>query len=1286
MIKKIFLLVTIISCFYTEQLYAQQGKVDSTFNTLDDGQNGDGFDNTVRTLSLQSDQNLIVGGDYLNLNGIPASYLTRLKPEGIIDETFNTGTGFNGKIYTSYIQSDGKIIVGGSFTTYNGVSSGRLIRLNSDGSQDTTFNTTVGATTGIIYKISPQTDGKIIIVGSFTKYNNVTVNRIARVLPDGGLDVSFLTGSGSLSNITNVEVLSDGRIVLVGNFVSFKGVSVNRIVCLFSDGSIDNNFNIGIGFNDDVNAMAVQSDGKIILGGKFTDYNGNNANRIIRIHPNGTLDNSFFSGSGFSADAVQTIKIDPFGNIMIAGSFTGFYNGTAVNRICLLNPEGTLNADFDIGSGAASASVLALENDTEGVWYVGGSFSVFDGLNQGKLAKINPDGDHDIGYLSAGVGFDSSVFKVVPLSNKKTMVFGNFTKFNGSFASRVARVLENGLFDASFNSGQLGANNLIKSAVLQVDGKIIFGGNFTKYNETVSNRVVRILPDGVVDNTFNIGLGFNGQVYAIALQSDEKVIVAGSFTSYNGVSAGRIIRLLQNGSRDTTFNTGLGADTIIEAVLVQADGKILVAGRFNTFDDRLFSRLVRLNSNGSIDSSFNVGVGFDKFVFAMALQSDNKIVLGGSFLTYNGISQKRIVRLNSNGSLDTTFESGTGFNKGDVRSILIQPDDRILVGGTFSGTYRSDNSLRLIRLEKSGNYDASFEAQLNNKLYTMSFTYDHKLIIGGDFNSISGISKHRVTRLKLCLDSTVWNGTTWSNGFASEEKEVFFKGDYEALNTTNVCSCFIEKGKKVTLLSGNTLGIEFSYHGSGVLTLEDSASIYQSDDDIVNSGIVHLKRKSTPILQSDYTYWSSPVQNQKLIEVSPKSELDKFFIFNSGLNNWAKENPSNDMIPGKGYILRGPLDFSSIVPEKFEAVFRGIPNNGKINANFETTSGSNLIGNPYPSALSADAFLIKNKQKTLGALYFWTHNTPIKNKKYTANDYAVYNLLGGVGTRKSLTSGINETIPDGTIATGQAFFIGNKERGIVEFNNSMRIIGRNSAFFKSVKKSMETDSKSGIEKHRIWINFSNSDGIFKQILLGYVEGATNLYDDQYDAATLKGNQLVDFYSIVENKNLVIQGRALPFVKTDSIVLGYKTDIKDSFSIDIDHEDGFFKEVNIFIEDKELKMIHDLKEQPYQFTTQEGVFDGRFVLRYTNKTLDKTNFENPESEIFVVIKDKIIKVSSEKEPIKEVSVFDVLGKLIYHKKNIVSREYVISTLFSQNQVLIVKIIQENGCMTTKKIIF
>jgi uncharacterized delta-60 repeat protein len=1278
---KLHFLFIIPFFFLSNNNTAQQGKLDTTFNTYDDGINGDGFDNAIRTLSMQTDGNLIVGGDFLNFNGKPLSYLTRLKTDGTVDTDFDTGSGFNGKIYSSYIQSDGKIIIGGNFTSYNGENIGRLIRLNKDGSHDTAFNTSLGASSGIINQIVEQSDGKIIIVGSFTKYNGITVNRIARILPDGNLDTSFLTGSGAPANINCVQIQPDGKIIVSGNFIKFNGIDVNRIIRLNPDGSTDVTLAVGTAFDNDIHAMILQPDGKIILGGEFTNYNGTTANRIIRLNPDGSPDSTFLSGTGLSNGTVYVIKTDISGNIMLGGSFTDLYNGLDVNRLLLLNPDGTIKPDFDMGNGPGSASVYSLVNSGDGAWYIGGSFSVFDSQNQGKLAKTDVNGIHDIGYLSAGVGFDNSVLKVLPLPNNKTIVFGNFSRFNGVAYSKIACILPDGDLDLTFNSAQAGANNTIKAATQQLDGKMIIGGSFTSYNNISCNRIARILPDGSLDGSFLSGIGFNGQVLSVVIQSDQKILIAGNFTKYNGVTFGRIVRLMQDGTIDGSFNTATGANGTIDAILVQTDGKIILGGRFDMFNGIGYSKLVRLNTDGSIDSSFSVGIGFDKNVYALDLQSDGKIIVGGSFLNYNSVSKKRILRLNSDGSLDSTFNSGTGFSNGDVRSILVQPDDRILAGGTFSGNYNGTASLRLMRLSANGIFDTSFSVSLNSNLYTMGFTADHKLLIGGNFNSVSGVAKHRIARLKLCNNSSKWDGANWSNGFPSVGKELIFEEDYLFSASENACSCSINSNKTVIISSGKTLGLSFNYTGTGILVLEDTASLYQSDDEMVNTGIIYLKRKTTPIRKFDYTCWSSPVENHRLIDVSPATLSDKFFSFDAIANYWSGEVPSNIMAVGRGYIIRGPQNFSSTVSEKYEAVFKGIPVNGKIKIALGNAGNSNLIGNPYPSAISADAFLKNNSENIKGSLYFWTHNTAITNHKYNTDDYAVYNLLGGVGTRSSLSSGENETLPDGKIASAQSFFVQGLVSGEVKFENSIRIIEQNSSFFKPAKT---TEKKKTVEKSRIWLNLTNEENAFKQLLVGYIEDATNGYDLPFDGESFNGNKYIDFYSFNEGKNWTIQGREFPFQDSDEVVLGYKTEINGNFTISIDHFDKSFTSQSLYLEDKDKMILHDLKNGSYNFSTEKGIFNNRFVLKFTDKILNTNEILPNKKQLVIYQKKGQLVIQSEDTTIQKVQVFDILGKLILEQQTN-QNSLTISNLKPQNQIWILKITTQN-CVETKKVIF
>lgn len=1263
--------------------FPQQGKSDVTFNTFDDGLLGDGFDGTVRTVALQTDGKLIVGGDFLNFNGTATPFLCRLLPDGSKDLSFNLGSGINGKVYCSMIQPDGKIILGGSFTNFNGSNATRLVRINSDGSPDATFNTTIAANAGAIYSISLQTDGNLIVVGSFTKYNGVNSNRVARILPNGNLDPTFGIGDGANSLIEEVHIQQDGKMILGGSFLAFNKIPCGKIIRLNSDGTVDTTFVQGTGFNGDVSALTTQSDGKILVGGAFLEFNGVAASKIIRLNPDGSIDGSFISGTGFSNGVVEVIKVNAATSIMIGGSFTGTYNGTDVNRVIFLDSSGVINPGFDIGSGPQNGTVNALTKDLANSWYIGGSFTVFDSQIQGRLAKIDGSGTLDFGYLTAGVGFDSSVLKVIVLADDKTMAFGNFTKFNGTVCNRITRLSENGTIDSSFNNSGTGANNSIKTAVVQTDGKVVFAGVFTNYNGIVRNRIARILVNGEIDATFSIGTGFNNQVYALVLQPDGKIIVAGNFTSYNGVLINRVVRLLPDGTLDSSFTIGSGADAIVDCILFHPNGKIVLGGQFSFFNGISYNRMVRLNTDGSIDSGFSIGVGFDKNVYSVALQSDNKMIVGGTFTSYKGASTKRLLRLNSDGSLDTSFAAGLGFSNGEIRAILIQPDNRLLIGGTFFGTYNGIAVKRMVRLLASGVYDDTFSVDLNNTLYSICFTSNNKVLIGGNFNSVSGVTKHRVARLKLCTDSSAWDGNSWSNGMPSAEKTLFFNANYTASSTINSCSCTIGSGKTVTIPEENTLGLVFDYSGSGTLILENNAALYQSEDQVANSGIIRLKRKTTPILSTDFTYWSSPVSSQKLIDVSPDTFSNKFYSFDALRDSWANEIATNVMTVGKGYIIRGPQTFSETVAARHEAVFIGVPNNGEVSVPISIPDTSNLIGNPYPSAINADLFIIRNKEIVDGTIYLWTHNTAITKNVYTSDDYAVYNLLGGVGTSAAINSGVNNTIPDGKIASGQSFFVTSiNGGGSAIFNNSMRVVGQNSSFFKS--SSPKKLKSNEIEKHRIWLNLANAEGAYKQILIGYATGATNDFDSSFDGESFDGNEYLDFYSINQNKNLVIQGRALPFEETDEIRIGFSSTLAGIFRIKIDKTDGLLTNKNVFIEDKLNNSTFDITNESYAFTTLVGTFDNRFVLRYTDKTLTSDEFTKDNKSVFVSSKNKQLLINAAKELIDEVTIYNLAGRKMYQKKNINTADFSVLNLLPENQIVLVKIVLQDGYLVTKKV--
>ncbi|WP_431243368.1 T9SS sorting signal type C domain-containing protein [Flavobacterium sp. P21] len=525
----------------------------------------------------------------------------------------------------------------------------------------------------------------------------------------------------------------------------------------------------------------------------------------------------------------------------------------------------------------------------------------------------------------------------------------------------------------------------------------------------------------------------------------------------------------------------------------------------------------------------------------------------------------------------------------------------------------------------------------------------------------------------------------WTYGVPNSNDYVDFASNYDIINDVDYCSVTVSNGATVTVADGKTLTVANGVHVAtgSTLTFGNTSNLMQtSTSNTINTGSINYNRVTPAIRKADYVYWSTPVKNQTLLALSPLTRAGLYYTHEG--SGWINVSSGSTMVSGKGYIIRGPETYPVTGGLPYPATFIGTPNNGLV------TTGVNggtfcLIGNPYPSALKADKFLTDNQTILEGTIYFWTHNTYAgtgTTTKYTANDYASYNLSGGVDT-KPANSMPSAAPPSGNIAAGQGFFAKVTTTGPVIFDNSMRLGGNaNGDFYKPGKEAKTT----GLERNRVWLNMTNEEGAFKRLLVGYIEGATNSYEGLFDGETFDGNKYLDFYSINENRRLTIQGRALPFEDTDTVPLGYKTTIVGDFTIGIDHADGNLSTQKIYLEDKKTGTVHDLGQSNYTFTTEAGTFADRFVLRYTNKTLGTGDFENIENGILVSVKDKVVKVISSKENLKDITIFDVAGKQLYNKNKVGATELSISNLQSSNQVLLIDITLENGYKTTRKIIF
>ena len=316
------------------------------------------------------------------------------------------------------------------------------------------------------------------------------------------------------------------------------------------------------------------------------------------------------------------------------------------------------------------------------------------------------------------------------------MVGGYFYEYSGVTSNYFIRLNNDGTIDDSFNSGD-GFNDGVNTIALQPDGKILVGGYFYEYSGVTANGIIRLNSDGTIDNTFNYGTGFDsggGNVYDIVIQPDGKILVGGQFNDYDGNSANNIIRLNTGGTIDNTFNSGGGFNYDVYTIALQPDGNIVVGGVFTDYDGNAANYIIRLDTYGTIDNTFNSGGGFDNYVWKIVLQPDGNIVVGGVFTDYDGNAANYIIRLDTYGTIDNTFNSGGGFDDA-VNAITLQPNGTILVGGIFNN-YDSNTAKYFIRLNNDGTIDYSFNdgEGFDNYIYDILVQPNGDILFGGEFN------------------------------------------------------------------------------------------------------------------------------------------------------------------------------------------------------------------------------------------------------------------------------------------------------------------------------------------------------------------------------------------------------------------------------------------------------------------------------------------------------------------------------------------------------------------------
>lgn len=646
--------------------------------------NSDGsFDSTflgnassfVKKILPSGDGKFLISGDFLQYGGVNRNRIARINPDGTLDLSFqpNFGSDF---VQIQAVQDDGKIIVSGNFLTVNGVSRVRLARLHGDGTLDLSFVVGEGLNSGGVERAFIDPTGKIFLAGRFSSYNNVPRNGYLRLNSDGSLDTSFVPPSAEYQReIYDVSTAPDGKVFIVGYIDA-----VYTIRRINENGSIDTSFdtsNLSSNAGRIVSVLTVP-DGKVLIGGEYDSLfiNGQliSRYRLARLNSNGTLDSSFTAqaGNSSSGGGVRVIRLMQ-NKLLIGGDFSTL-NGLSRGGIGRLEIEGVNDTEF-VGFLGSPSTVYTICRAGVGKTYIGGDFNFLGTSSKRYIARINDDGSVDESF-QPDAQLNGRVQTIAVQPDGKVLIGGFFG---------VRRLNPNGSLDPTFLV-QFGSSEPAWSIAVENSGNILIAGGFNQVNGVSRRAIARVGPSGVLDTSFVPEIG-GLYLLKVELQDDGKILVGGSFSSVNGVNTRNFARLNNDGTIDTQFGIGISANNVVSAIELQENGKILVGGNFSSFNGSSRPSIVKLMGDGAFDPSFKP-VRISSNVSSIVTLPSNKILVSGTISANINVSpRKGIIRLLEDGSVDFSFSIyrvGLNTQDGNVYQIGLLDDGQILATGQFN--------------------------------------------------------------------------------------------------------------------------------------------------------------------------------------------------------------------------------------------------------------------------------------------------------------------------------------------------------------------------------------------------------------------------------------------------------------------------------------------------------------------------------------------------------------------------------------------------------------------------
>ena len=798
------------------------GNVDYEYMQPTVGNPTPGPNGPVYGLALQHNGQCVLGGEFTRVDDVVYTRIARLQSNGVVDPYFNPGFGANGTIYSVAVGADDKIVAGGAFTRMGVSNWAGIARLRANGDVDPSFNPGIGVSNGVVRAVAVQTDGSILLGGDFILVDGLLRARIARLATNGLLDGAFRPSVDA--PVYALAIQPDGMILVGGGFTNINGVIRRSIARLTVDGAVDTSF---IGFTNllgPVYSIAVQADHRIVVGGAFTNADGlTNGNALVRLLADGSVDPTFNTGEGLREQraAVNAVALDGRGRILIGGSFTN-YNGVSRNFFARVAQSGALDSSFDVGSGAnAIVRTLVVQPDTAVI--IGGDFTVVNEIPRAHLARIHGNEKWNI----PGVEFTASVFYVVETNGPAVITVQRTGNTNVAFAVDFATsdgTATNGVdylgttTNLSFAVGEMTktiyipviphpaitGNKTVNLTLLNAPANVDLSGQSTavlvivdaeksvRFSEpdyvvaaNVTNAVIEVFREGNLEDQISVtlrtmpgGTAVPGVDYGpvsniltfAAGQTNQIVLVPVYYHPSEGLVK-TVLLVLTNpvgcgydypsnawlyirdvtlglGSVEPAFDpgTGAGGGRLVRALALAPDGKILVGGAFSSFNGVSRHDVARLEADGMLDLDFDPGVGPNSMVFAVAALANGKTVIGGSFTSVSGALHNYVARLLTNGAVDTTFSQSSQLD-GGLTSLAVQDSGKVVVGGGFTHP-----SSFLARIRSDGSADNKFEVgtgadSIIHAVCVITNGTNVQLLVGGAFTVFNDLPRSLVARL-----------------------------------------------------------------------------------------------------------------------------------------------------------------------------------------------------------------------------------------------------------------------------------------------------------------------------------------------------------------------------------------------------------------------------------------------------------------------------------------------------------------------------------------------------------